>query len=300
MRLMIVALLSLLFTPLARSAAPEASLDPSLPKYRVEAAEVHIGMTATDQQNLPVSDLSPADVTVLQDGQPLPIISLEQREEVPIAAAVLTDSSESMGKSVAMARESWQWMNRNMVREEDKVTFLDFDDALLRPAGNKRSGVYLTCLYDSLVRIMPKIHGMGEARRALIMFTDGVDNASYHGLQDVIEAAMADNVAIYAISTTKFKVRYNGALLEKLTRATGGRFFSIDNTDQMIFALKLIEQDLRNGYDVIFRADKNRGGLRKLAIKSARRDLRFTHQAAYYQPAISPTGPVEVAVAGQP
>jgi hypothetical protein len=297
MRLISTALVLLLATTFVWCAPPESRPEPSTPKYRVETAEVHINFTATDQHNLPVSDLATTDVILLQDGQPRQIVALEHKEYSAISAAVLTDSSESMGKSVAVARESWQWMNRNMIRSEDHLLFLDFDDALLRPPGQKPGGVYLTCLYDSLIRVIPQV-ARRQSRRALILFTDGVDNASYHALDDVIEAALAEGVAIYAITTPKFKVRYNYDVLDKLTESTGGKFFSIENADQMIFAVKLIEQDLRSSYELVFRPDKTKPGLRRLILKSPRQ-VRLNYQTAYYQPEIRSTGLVEVAAAGR-
>jgi hypothetical protein len=267
-------------------------------KYRVETAEVHISFSATDQQNLPVSDLDLRDLTLLQDGKPREIVALEHKEYSGISVAVLTDSSESMGKSVRVARESWQWMNRNLLRQDDHVLFLDFDDTLLAPSARKPGGVYLTCLYDSLIKVIPQV-SRGQSRRALILFTDGMDNASYHSLDDVIETALEESVAVYAISTSKFRVQYNNEVLVRLTKSTGGKFYSVDNADQMIFSLKLIEQELRSGYEIVFRPDKSASGIRRLILKSNWRPLKLNCQAAYYQPAIRPTGQVQVASVGR-
>jgi Ca-activated chloride channel family protein len=299
MRLVSVALLFLV-SAFGWGATPGGAPDNSPTTYRVEAAEVHISFSAFDKQNLPVGDLSLSDISVLQDGQPLrQVVTLEKRHQGPIVATVLTDSSESMGKAIPMARESWRWMNRNLVSNEDHVSFLDFDDSMFRPSSKQRGGVYLTALHDSLIKLIPQIQGTPEARKALILFTDGVDNASYHTLQDVIDTALEEDVAVYAISTAKFRVRYDSNALNRLTGMTGGRFFVVENSDQMIFAIKLIEQDLRSGYEIVFRPSKGKAGIHRLAIKSPTMPLRFYHRAAYFQPGVPETGVVEVAAAAR-
>jgi hypothetical protein len=80
-----------------------------------------------------------------------------------------------------------------------------------------------------------------------------------------------------------------------LTRETGGGFFVVKNVPQMIVTVQQIEQELRNGYELVFRADKTRSGMRRMGILSTHKAWRLYYRAAYYQPPPSTTGTIQIA-----
>jgi hypothetical protein len=291
MRSATVALCIVLLTGITFAGSPETAPepDPSIPLFRVEAAEVRISLSAFDRQNLPVGDLKIRDLHAYRDGRTAEIVALKQYRESPIAAAVLTDISSSMNKALPLARESWKWMLTRSSQPGDQIEFYDFDNSIAPAAMKHISGTNLTSLYDGLVDFIPRVKPGSSGRRALILFTDGQDNSSYHVLDDVINAASREDVVIYAITPFVYPVRYNSEVLTRLSSGTGGRFFLVSDTEEMIVALKLIEQDLREGYELILRSDKSRqAGLRRLSIESDR-PLRLHYRNAYYQPATQST-----------
>jgi len=271
------------------AASPDPPPEASIATFRAETAEVHIALSAFDKHDQPVTNLDSADFTLSRDGQPLQqAIRLVRRQDAPISTLVMTDVSYSMEKAVPMARTAWQWMDANLLVSGDQVHYLDFGAQIdSKPAPESP---HLTSLYDCLLKSIPQVTGNSAGRRTLILFTDGIDNNSSHALEDVIRLAVAKDVAVYAITTWKYKINYDWQVLDSLTSATGGRYFVVKNSKEMIASLKEIEQELRNGYEVVFRADPGSAGFHRISVRATYRKLRFYHRGAYYQPANSRIG----------
>lgn len=290
MRVVAVALSLLLLVSFSWAASPGGAPDTPLITYRVETAEVHIAFSAFDKHDRPATELSPSDFTLLQDGHPVEeTVSLERRHESPILATVMTDVSDSMVKADPFARDSWQWMNTNLLRANDHVAYFDFGADLASANLRSQPQMHLTSFYDCLLKLIPQVTHGDNGRRAIILFSDGRDNDSIHSLQDVIKFAIEQDIAVYAITTWKFKILYDEQVLDRLTSTTGGRYFVVKNTKEMIAALQDITQELRNGYEVVFRAGKGRSGLHRIAMQPTNHRLRFYHRAAYFQPTASGT-----------
>lgn len=281
-------ILSMLLLPLcfhsSWAASPPSENSP-LAIFRTEVAEVHVALAAYDKRNAPVTTLSPSDLTVQLDGRPLnqPVL-LERRHGSPISATVMTDVSDSMSKADFIARDTWQWLITNYLRSQDHVTFLDFGAELAPEKPDRARSMHLTSLYDCVMEVLPFVGRNATGQKALILFTDGQDNMSMHGLPDVIRRAQMLNVTIYAVTTYKYKIWYNEYVLNSLTHNTGGRLFVIKNTKEMIGAVQEIGDELRNGYELVFRADNVRSGLHRIAIEPSRGQLTFFHRDAYFQP----------------
>jgi hypothetical protein len=284
MRVVAVVVSLLLFASPLWPASPSSVPDPPLTIYRVEAAEVHIAISAFDKHKRPATELSSSDFTLLRDGNPVEApLTLERRHESPIFATVMTDVSESMARAVPIARDSWQWMNENALRQVDRVAYFDFGADLSADALSKQSGMRLTAFYDCMLKLIPRINQDGVGRRAIILFTDGRDNDSLHSLQEVVNLAIERDIAVYAITTWKFKINYDDQVLDQLTSATGGHYFVVKDTKEMTSALRDITEELRNGYEVVFRAGRAGSGMHRITMKSSNNHLHFYYRAAYYQ-----------------
>jgi hypothetical protein len=181
MRLLVVVFARLLMIGLASAASPSDAPDTPLTTYRVEAAEVHVAFSGFDKRNRPATKLSPSDFMLLRDGRPVEeTVTLERRHESPILAMVMTDVSDSMMKAVPIARDSWQWMNANILRAADQVAYFDFGAELSSGNSQKQFGMHLTSFYDCLLKLIPQVSRKGSGR----------DNDSIHSLQDVINLAV--------------------------------------------------------------------------------------------------------------
>ncbi len=144
-------------------------------------------------------------------------------------------------------------------------------------------------------------------RKALIVLTDGVDNASRVTLSDAIASAQRTNTLVYSILFTGQESSPMGGfggrgmgrrggmgrppmqqhgdgrkVLEQLSKETGGGFFdgkklSIDG----IF--RQIQEELRGQYSLGYTPGKSEGpGYRKLAVTVKRKDLVVQARDGYY------------------
>jgi hypothetical protein len=284
MRLRAVAYCAIVLCANFLAAATPDPPDSSLTIFRVETAEVHVSFTAFDKHDRPVKEVKASHFKLLRDGIPINrLISIERRHDSPIVATILTDVSSSMEKAVPMARESWRWLDSTL-HDGDQIDYQDFSTDLIENGASRVPSRH-TAFYDSLLKLIPHIDRAENARRVLIIFTDGRDNNSLHSLEDVIRTAVAEDVANYAITTWKYKINYESDVLERLTTTTGGNWFTAKDSKDMQSALREITDELRNGFEVAFRADKVFEGLHRITIQPSNRRLRFHHRAAYYQPA---------------
>ena len=267
------------------AAAPDGSTSASLATFRVTAAEVHVTFTAVRERNQPVTNLAPKDFTLLRDGRPVQqIVGFRRYQRESVSAMVLTDVSDSMEKALPLERAASQWLQSSANPSVDRIAFANF--GLEVESGNaKVHNRTMTSLYDALMETLPRIAPSGSGIQALILLSDGIDNDSFHGLDDVITLAQRRNVAIYAITAHPGKKQYyRPDLLRKLCEETGGKYYDVRKTDAMLTAMADINDELRNGYEVIFSPGPD-AGLHELTIQPNDRHMRFYYRTAYYQPA---------------
>jgi len=288
MYLRVVALATvLLSTVLANAAEPSANPEVATPTYRITTAEVHLTLTAVQQQNRAMTNLSVSDFQVLRDGHAVnEIVSFESLENVPLSALVMTDISDSMLKGLPMERQATDWLKLNADASRDHLSFIDFGAE--PESGRQRANPHLTSLYDALLETLPKLPSYGAGRRSLILFTDGEDNYSLHTLGDVISAAQRYDIAIYAITAHPSKKQsYRPDELQSLCEQTGGRYFDVRKLEQMTAAVEEIASELRHGYEIVFRPETSTAGLHEIAIRPRTKGLRIFCRSAYYQPLIA-------------
>jgi VWFA-related protein len=124
-------------------------------------------------------------------------------------------------------------------------------------------------------------------RKALIVVSDGGDNASLHTLAAVLERARRTNAVIYSV--TFFDPDNRDArphVLKTLTRETGGRALSAKRNDDVRRAFAQIAQEIRSGYTIGFAPVETSGGgfrsIRVIVDAGNHRHLIARTRAGYY------------------
>jgi VWFA-related protein len=116
--------------------------------------------------------------------------------------------------------------------------------SFVKLAVDTAAGAGGTALADAMYAAM--VVGESEAGRALlIVFSDGVDTASWLTDERVTDVAKRSNAVIYAVcvpSTTK------PALLAELTSLTGGRLRDIEKTQNLPQVFLSILEEFRERY----------------------------------------------------
>ena len=237
-------------------------------------SEVQLTVVATDQNDRPVTNLSPADITVLEDGQAVPRFELRMAADLRLRVAIVVDLSDSTRQSWATVRAALSRSLEQVMRPDDELLVLAFNSKIdlerkvVNPAeletalGDPGSGG-LTALYDTIYLACGRTVFAADRephRSALILLSDGEDDLSLHGLGDAIARAQRAGVAIYTVATHNPKKPTVGdAVLHDLAVATGGRDFIVKDVDQLEKALAEINGELRSSYLLYYRASDQPG-----------------------------------------
>jgi Ca-activated chloride channel family protein len=111
----------------------------------------------------------------------------------------------------------------------------------------------MTALYDANGRGLSHLERGTRDRRALVLVSDGGDNASTQSLGGVLEQARRARVVIYSITFADPDNREaRPDVLKALTRETGGRRFSARREPDVTRALADIGDEIRSGYTIGF------------------------------------------------
>jgi Ca-activated chloride channel homolog len=116
-------------------------------------------------------------------------------------------------------------------------------------------------MLDAIYLAESKLRSARYQRKAIVIFSDGGDNASRYTLREIKNLVQESDVEVYAIGL--FDTFFVGALEEKLgkmwlseiTDATGGRTLTVDNRAKVPVAAATISREMRNQYVLGYQPD---------------------------------------------
>jgi VWFA-related protein len=259
----------------------------------VDLVELHA--TVVDRQGRPLEDLRPDEIEVLEDGRPQRLRRLERVRDVPIHAAVLLDTSDSMADRLDENVRAALLFFEQVLTERDRaalITFADrprlavrFSGRLDRLAGGVAdlSAQGQTALYDSLAFALHYFSGLG-GKRALVLLSDGADTASRTSFDEVLEFARRTGVAIYPVGLGLPSRPIEPRLeLDRLARETGGRVYFLERTARLASTYEEIESELRAQWLLAYQSDAAGGtGYRRIEVEVRRPGALARTAAGYY------------------
>ena len=262
----------------------------------VDVDLVELYATVADRQGRPLEDLRPDEIEVLEDGRPQRLRRLERVRDVPIHAAVLLDTSDSMADRLDENVRAALLFFEQVLSERDRaalITFADrprlvvrFSGRLERLAGGVAdlSAQGQTALYDSLAFALHYFSGLG-GKRALVLLSDGADTVSRTSFDEVLEFARRTGVAIYPVGLGLPSRPIEPRLeLERLARETGGRAYMLERTARLASTYEEIEAELRAQWLLAYQSDATGGtGYRRVEVE-VRRPGALARTAAGYFP----------------
>ena len=317
----IALLLPLLLSRLSPAQAPRATPAPepvpvgvkgAAPPPRATAAVsvgyVLVPFVVADTKGRPIRDLARRDVTLLCDGRPVATDIFERSDNGPVSFAVLLDVSGSMGLGGKMegARAALRALVSRRVPGDDfalyafaqgdvreLVSFTSDTAKVMRAlAGIVPFGK--TALYDAIAR-MPDQSLLGKnGARAILLLTDGIDNASKLKEEDLTKILEGIDVPVYplglrgseAVGTpppgTTREALLDLDVLGHIARMSGGRLEIMTEPAQLEGAVRDIEGDLRTQYLLGF-TPTGAGAVRyhRLALRLAGRPRVIRVRAGY-------------------
>jgi Ca-activated chloride channel homolog len=273
---------------------------PEIIKINVDLVVLHV--TVQDHKRFPVSDLRKEAFQVYEDGILQPIESFSH-EDIPATVGLVIDNSGSMspkrGEVVSSAMRFTRSSNRRdqffVVNFNEKVSFglplnTPFTDnpALLERAMSKIAADGMTALYDAIAAALAHMKRGNQDKQALIVVSDGADNASRHSLPQIIALAKQSEAIIYAIGLyDKDDPDRNPDSLKQLAKATGGEAFFPKSVTDVLPICEIIAQDIRSQYTLSYAPTnaKYDGKYRVVEIKiraPGRERLKARTRAGYY------------------
>jgi Ca-activated chloride channel family protein len=236
---------------------------------RVKAIHVNVNLTlvpvtVTDSTGHPVLGLQKNDFAVFENGASQEIHHFSS-EDGPISVGLIVDVSGSMKDKLESLRSAVDQFFLNANPEDDffAVAVSDrphilgnasqsIDDiqkhlGLIQPAGN-------TALLDAIYLGAMQLQHAGYPRRALVIISDGADNASRYHFKEIKSMLEEADIEVYAIGLFEpgllksYEEIVGKKHLFELTAATGGRTIAIDKLAAMSNAAAQISLELRNQY----------------------------------------------------
>jgi Ca-activated chloride channel family protein len=267
--------------------------------------EVNVVFTVTDKHNRYVKDLAKNDFKVVDDERPVEDIrSFRLEKNLPLRVGLLIDASNSIRDRFKFEQESAiEFLNETVRPRYDQAFVVGFDTTVeitqdftdsteslsrgvraLRPGGG-------TALFDALYKScrdkLQNTAETGSVRRAVILVTDGDDNASHVTREEAIEMALRANVIVYTISTNFPSGGRGDKELQRIADATGGRSFEPFQLTDVANAFAQIQDDLRSQYALSYRPASfaHDGRYRTIEILAQnRKGLKVRSRHGYYAP----------------
>jgi Ca-activated chloride channel homolog len=278
----------------------------------VDTLEIQLPISVLDKDGRPVDGLKLEHFQIFEDKIQQTIKNFKH-EDIPMSLGLIIDNSGSMrnkrervnSSALAFVRES---------NPEDETFIINFDDsAYLEQDFTGSIGDLIdalenidargeTALYDALYLAAEKVTKDGKKdKKALLLITDGEDNASKYGINKVIEALRQSKVSVYAIGLLEDEDSRGGLFkkppskkakedLIKFADITGGRAYFPKNLEEVEDLVKHIAHDLRNHYTVSYTPTNTKldGTWREITVKinPPKNMPKITWQAkqGYYAP----------------
>lgn len=274
---------------LAGHASAPAAQPPEPLRISVSVDLVLLHATVRDRKGNFASGLRKQDFEIHEDGVRQAIRLLEH-EDVPVTVGLVVDHSGSMRAKlrevIAGARTFVRYSNREdqmfVVNFNEHVTlglpgtilFTNSADALER-AISHTAATGQTALYDAVVKGLERLREGNRDKKVLIVISDGGDNASTRGMEEVLNMAGQSNAVVYAIGVfDKEDPDRNPGVLSRLSRATGGEVFFPDQLEDVVATCERIARDIRNQYTLGYvSSNATRSGVYR-AIRVVARDDR--------------------------
>ena len=217
---------------------PQAATNgaPATPTFSVKVKEVNLLAVVRDKKGQPVNNLDKQDFVLEQDGRAQTITQLAHESDLPLTFGILADTGPGQRKALADERKAGtDFVNRLLRENKDRAFVLHFDkevellqdvttshDKLAKGidqisvgdtphnsgSGRKRDDEdpqqphYFfggSMLYDAIFLSADEVLKGQQGRKAVVLFSDGVDRDSKTSLQRAIESAQRADTLVYCV-----------------------------------------------------------------------------------------------------
>jgi Ca-activated chloride channel family protein len=271
--------------------------------------EVDLPFTVTDWDGRPINDIQVGDVR-LRDNNQLPekILKFTQRTNLPFRVGLLIDTSPSVRGTGAELAETFT--DHILDKSTDQAFVMPFDsdpkvtqpwtgdataiDKAIKNRGGRMRG---TAIYDALYIACRDMFSQAnvqqhETSNFILLFTDGLDNASHVYAKETVSMCQQKNTVIFVFSSYDRNLfQKEDAPMRTLVAENNGRIFyeSKDEDpdkrkDAMWHDLEFIEQSMRNNYLLIYTPAhfKSDGSFHHIKLDCPKRGGLVSVRKGYY------------------
>lgn len=264
-----------------RSSPPQ----PDVPVIRSEVNLQTVNVQVQDKHGNKLLGLEAGDYTVLENGKPQRIAFYDAGSG-PVTVAVLVDSSSSTVTEGRVAAAEIAARFVRIARPGDEIWAMDFTDrtgpferitqkqADSSPVKVPKAGGVGSAVYDAIATALCQLQSSSNPRQALIVITDGIDEHSRLGLNQLVDLVRSHRVQLFLVGfPSRPEFRSFDDTQPKVTLVTG---HDIDNPD---FVFDRLANEARAEAFI----PKSESGLRD-ALKAVSDLLESEYTLAYYLP----------------
>jgi Ca-activated chloride channel family protein len=273
----------------------------------INVGYVVVPFTVLAKNGAPVTDLRARDVSLYVDGRRVATDLFERAMDAPVSFTILLDASGSMALASKMdaaraavsvlldARKPGDEFALYTFAEGEATQLVPFttDGNRIRQAMTKVEPFGKTAFFDALAT-MPEASAMGSnPTRAIILLSDGIDNASRHTRESLAAIFEGSSIPIYPLglrrrteqpeATPKTRESLSDVeLLELVAALSGGKLHLGTRPEELAGAVQALQSELRAQYLVGF-APTGRGEVkyRRISLRLQRRARTVRVRAGY-------------------
>jgi len=282
------AVLLLIITAVSFGQEPTPTPEDSRPDgpVKVKTDLVSLTLTVTDMYGRYVSGLKKNAFTVIDNNEEQEITFFSD-SDAPVSLGVVFDVSGSMsGEKIAKARKALERFIATS-HPSDEYFLIAFNKRAQLLLDRTRDGEAVlrkltlvqpkenTALYDAVYLGVDKVTKGSHQKRALLIISDGQDNASRYNFGEVRRLMKESDVVTYAVGIlgggdSSSQLGMQGqAFLDELTSVSGGKSFYPQTDVEMDEIFERIALELRHQYTVGYtpRDFQPDGKWRKVKVK---------------------------------
>ncbi len=252
---------------------------------------VRLFVSVTDYRGVPLKNLKEENFEIYEGGNRVAEFrfSDEEIKNLPLSILFIIDVSGSMEYAIDEEIEAVKAFMENL-RDVDRAGLIKFSDAVIIESEfteNKErvedalSHLFAfgqTRLYDAIFQGINLMLKEEEARKAIIVLSDGLDNASTETALSVMEAYRSDVLEknkSFSIFTLGLGDEIDVQGLSAVADATGGKFFRSPSVAELKGIYQTILDQILNEYVIAYEsAEKRKGGIveGEVKVRSAGRE----------------------------
>ncbi len=250
---------------------------------RVE--RVLLDVSVKDARGGFIGGLGKDSFRVFEDGKPQQISEFAAGD-IPVTVGIVVDQSGSMAPKRAEVRTAALTFAKES-NPRDEMFVINFNDTvrrglpkevlftdrmdLLRTALLAGVAEGRTALYDAIDVALKQLDEGREAKKTLVLISDGGDNASRHKLADVLRLTEETAATMYTIGVfDEDDPDRNPGLLRKLALISGGSAYFPRQLDEIVPICRGIARDIRNRYMLGYTPPSGTGaeGIRHIRVQA--------------------------------